>query len=381
MYRLYFTNSYFKPNGFSKERVPLLVKEDMSFEEVPTLWFFYLAIESGRTPSPETWRGYAEAIIDFFNTCYVNEWDWKKVKKEHLFAYRNNMLYAKNAFGRPYSKTTINNYITRVCLFYEWACKNKYIEEMPFEKEAVKVHKNIRDYDLMGHMNKQNISLKNDLIVKVQKRVPHCLTKEEFSKVIKELKERDSLIVKWSVLTGMRRKEVLGLTIKDIPNSQHVTNQIHKMTITITKGDKPRDIYVPQDLIDETNKYITFARRNLARKFNTLGKIDDLWISEKDGTPIGKKSVEKSFREAVQKSGVDCTFHHLRHTYAIRLLSLLTKQSQTSGLNPLKTLQMLLGHSNINTTMIYLESLNVDINEIESSLLDLYKDVLDEKDF
>jgi integrase len=86
--------------------------------------------------------------------------------------------------------------------------------------------------------------------------VPHCLTKEELSRIIKELKERDSLIIKWSILTGMRRKEVLGLTIKDIPNSHQVINQIHKMTINITKGDKPRDIYVPQDLIDETNRIV-----------------------------------------------------------------------------------------------------------------------------
>jgi site-specific recombinase XerD len=170
MYKLYFTNSDFKPNGFSKERVPLLIKEDMSFEEVPTLWFFYLAIESGKTPSSETWRGYAEAIVDFFNTCAANEWDWKDVKKDHLIAYRNNMLYSKNAFGRPYSKTTINNYITRVCLFYEWAYKNKHIEEMPFNKDVVKVHKNIKDQYLMGHMNNHNITLKNDLIVKTQKK-------------------------------------------------------------------------------------------------------------------------------------------------------------------------------------------------------------------
>ena len=97
--------------------------------------------------------------------------------------------------------------------------------------------------------------------------------------------------------------------------------------------------------------------------------------------PISKKTVEASFREAVKKSGVNCTFHHLRHTYAIKMLSVLTKQKQTdnTGLNPLKTLQMLLGHSNISTTMIYLEALSIDINEIEDSLKNYYGDILDEK--
>lgn len=69
----------------------------------------------------------------------------------------------------------------------------------------------------------------------------------------------------------------------------------------------------------------------------------------------------------------------MRHTFAIKMLSVLTKQSQTTGLNPLKTLQMLLGHSNIATTMVYLEALSLDLNEIEGSLLELYGDLLNEK--
>ncbi len=380
MYKLYFTNKEFTPNGISKEKVPLLVKEDMSFEEIPTLWFFDLAINSGRTQSPETWRGYAEAIVDFFNTCEANGWDWRKVKKEHLVAYRNNMLNNNNCFGRPYSKSTINGYITRVCIFYEWCVKKKYIKELPFEKELVKVGKDVTNQYLLGHLHKQT-AFRNELIVRTNKKVPHCLSKQEFNSVIKELGERDSLIVKWSVLTGMRRKEVLALKVKDIPSSNQVTTPIVKMNITITKGNKPRSIFVPQSLIDETNKYIKFTRRTIAQKYDTLKTIDSLWIAERTGLPISKKTVEASFRDAVKNSGVNCTFHHLRHTYAIKMLSVLTKQKQTdnTGLNPLKTLQMLLGHSNISTTMIYLEALSIDINEIEDSLKNYYGDILDEK--
>lgn len=379
MYRLYFSNKNFTPNGIPKEKVPFLVREDMSFEEIPTLWFFDLAINSGRTQSAETWRGYAEALVDFFNTCETNGWNWNEVKKEHLLAYRNNMLHNKNCFNRPYAKSTINNYITRICLFYEWCFNKKYINELPFEKEIVKVHRNIKDSYLMGHLNQQNLTYRNELIVKTHKKLPHCLNNQEFTKIIKSLKERDTLIIKWSILTGMRRKEVLGLKIKNIPSSEQANTPIVRMEITVTKGDKPRAVFIPQSLIDETNSYIKFTRRSIAQKYNTLKTVDDLWISERTGLPIGKKSIEKTFREAVNVSGVDCTFHHLRHTYAIKMLSILTKQSQTTGLNPLKTLQTLLGHSNISTTMVYLESLSIDLVEIENSLLHLYGDILSEK--
>lgn len=379
MYKLYFSNKDFTPNGITKEKVPFLVKEDMSFEEVPTLWFFDLAINSGKTTSPETWRGYAEAILDFFNTCKVNNWSWENIRKEHLIAYRNNMLNSENAFGKPYSKSTINNYITRVCLFYEWAYKKQYIKELPFEKELIKLNKNIKDQYLMGHLNNQNLAYRNDLIVKEHKQIPHCLSNGEFIKIINELKERDTLIVKWSVLTGMRKKEVMALKITDIPKSQESNTPIVQMKINITKGNKPRDIFIPQSLIDETNKYIKFTRRIIAKKHNTLNTVNDLWINERNGLGISKKSIEKTFREAVKKLNINCTFHHLRHTFAIKMLSVLTKQSQTNGLNPLKTLQMLLGHSNIGTTMIYLEALSVDLNEIEGSLLELYGDLLNEE--
>lgn len=61
---------------------------------------------------------------------------------------------------------------------------------------------------------------------------------------------------------------------------------------------------------------------------------------------------------------------------SISFVSTLTKQTQNNGLNPLKTLQMLLGHSNLNTTMIYLESLSIDLNEIEDSLTKFYGDII-----
>lgn len=379
MYKLYFSTKDFKPNGISKEKVPLLIKkETMEFEEIPTLWFFDLAINSGKTPSPETWRGYAEAILDFFNTCETNGWNWKIVTKEHLVAYRNNMLNIKTVFNRPYTKSTINNYLTRVCLFYEWCYKKNYIKKLPFEKEFIKVHKNIKDNFFMGHLNNQNNSIRNELTLKQTHQTPKCLTKDEFNTILSHLAERDILLVKWSVLTGMRKKEVLSLKLKDIPSSQE-NNPIIKINISITKGSKPRDILVPQSLIDETNKYIKFTRRFISKKYNTLNIVNDLWISSRTGLPIGKKTIEKNFRNAVKQSGINCTFHHLRHTYAIKMLSVLTKQTQNNGLNPLKTLQMLLGHSNINTTMIYLEALRVDLNEIEISLKNFYGDLLDEK--
>lgn len=379
MYKLHYTNEDFKPYGKSVEKVPLLLREDdMSFEIAPTKWFFYLALESGNTTSPETWRSYAEAIYDWFQTCSMNNWDWTTITREHLIAYKNNMLTNHSSHNRPYSKNTINGYLKRICLFYEWALKNKYISQLPFQKDEISLRTDIKDSNFLAHLKTKNVIYKNDLVIKTSKKVPHCLTSSELNSFLNNLEERDQLIVKWSVMTGMRRKEVLGLKLSDLPNSFN-SEPIQRIEITITKGSKPRAIFVPLSLLDETNHYIKTTRRMIAKKFNTLNVFEDLWIGKTTGKPITNKALNKNCSEAFKKANINATFHHLRHTYAIKMLSILTKQSQSNGLNPLKTLQTLLGHSNISTTMIYLESLSIDINEIEQSLNTLYGDLLIEK--
>lgn len=381
MYKIYYTSKEFNPHNIPTEKVPLLVKmDDMSFEEIPTRWFFFLATESGNTISSETWRSYADAIYDWFQTCAANHWDWESITREHLISYRNNMLNNKNAHGREYAKNTINGYIKRICFFYEWAYKNKHIETLPFQQGEVSVKVNTKDSNFFAHLDNKNVIYKNDLIVKTSKKIPHCLSTIELKEFLSILDERDSLMVKWAVLTGMRRKEVLGLKLKDIPNSANSNDPIQKIEITITKGGKPRIIFVPISLLDETNRYIKITRRNIARKFNTFNKTDGLWLGKTTGLPITNKALNKNCSEAFKKINIQATFHHLRHTYAIKMLSILTKQSKDStGLNPLKTLQSLLGHSSIATTMIYLQSLNIDLAEIESSLTELYGDILNEE--
>lgn len=89
---------------------------------------------------------------------------------------------------------------------------------------------------------------------------------------------------------------------------------------------------------------------------------------------------EEIFTEASDACGIHCTPHMLRHTFAIYYLSALIKeiigtideyrakgQAQYGQLvlNPLISLQWLLGHSRVETTYIYLNT----IDECESKVL------------
>lgn len=80
------------------------------------------------------------------------------------------------------------------------------------------------------------------------------------------------------------------------------------------------------------------------------------------------------FDRAATAAGVRASFHSLRHTYATTMLAFLQREARSStDLNPLLTLQVLLGHSNISTTSIYLHVLATDLLEIERSIADLYQ--------
>ena len=60
------------------------------------------------------------------------------------------------------------------------------------------------------------------------------------------------------------------------------------------------------------------------------------------------------FTAAAEAAGVTATFHALRHTFAAAMLRFLQREAQTNPeLNPLLTLQVLLGHADIATTQIY----------------------------
>ena len=79
-------------------------------------------------------------------------------------------------------------------------------------------------------------------------------------------------------------------------------------------------------------------------------------------------------RSSMKRAGVAGTFHALRHTFAGAMLVFLQRQTQrVPELNPLLTLQTLLGHADPSTTMIYLRMLATDLTAIENALSGLYE--------
>ena len=79
------------------------------------------------------------------------------------------------------------------------------------------------------------------------------------------------------------------------------------------------------------------------------------------------------FAAACRSAGVTASFHTLRHTFAGVMLRMLQREAERHPeMNPLLTLQVMLGHANLATTSIYLRMVALDLEAIEAAVDGLF---------
>ena len=185
-------------------------------------------------------------------------------------------------------------------------------------------------YKVMG-LDKKGISLPS---LKFPKKLPVVLSKQEVKRLLKTpqlLKHRLVLALLYGC--GLRRFELANIKIQDI--------DFDRKMLHIREGKGRKDRYAPlgNHLARGLKTYME-AERPYVWLFN--GKTNDGRLQQFTGA-----GVRWVVKEAARKSGVKkhVTSHVLRHTYATHLLEM--------GLD-IMTLKDLLGHSDINTTLVYL---------------------------
>jgi len=331
----------------------------------------------GRTRSPATWRTYAEALYDWWQTCEANGWGWDRVGYEEVAAYRNRMLSGTSDLtGRPYARSTINTRLRIIALFYGWCAQRGLIATVPFTSGEVAVGR-ARAPSMLRHLDASGGRQKvNELTVRHTRPLPRALPIGEVRRVMAQMGARDRLIVEWALMTGARRMEIAGLKLAQLPATDCVRSEdepVIPIRLESTKGAKPRQIYPPLALIDRTRAYVHEERAIALRSSRTNSDAESALFLTEDGRPLGACRIGMIFSEACKRAGVAGTFHALRHTFAGAMLAFLQRQTQrVPELNPLLTLQTILGHSDPSTTMIYLRMLATDLTAIENALGDLY---------
>jgi integrase/recombinase XerD len=183
--------------------------------------------------------------------------------------------------------------------------------------------------------------------MKEPKKLPGIFSVEEIEKILSvKMNPKHRLMIELYYGCGLRRSEVISIKIKNV--------SLDRGTICIFgKGMKDRIIRI------KDFKSGTFEPFMIGKKAD-----DYLFESEQTGTKLSKRTPQKVFENACRAANVSkpWNLHRLRHSYATHLLE---------GGTDVTYIQKLLGHSNIKTTMIYLEVTNDSALKIKSPLVNL----------
>lgn len=225
---------------------------------------------------------------------------------------------------------------------------------------------------------------------KKPKRLPVVLTREEVQAVLKQLSGVHLLIVQLIYGGGLRVNECLRLRVKDVDFGQKL------LIIRDAKGRKDRTTTLPDVVVEKLKSHLAEVKAQhhrdlqkghgrvdlpyaLARKYPNANK-DWGWQYVFPSHTLSKKpqsdddtlyrhhlhasSIQKAVKQAVKKAGITkhATPHTFRHSFATHLLE--------SGYD-IRTIQELLGHKDVKTTMIYTHVVNRGAMGVRSPLDEL----------
>jgi integron integrase len=210
---------------------------------------------------------------------------------------------------------------------------------------------------------------------KTPSRLPVVLTRTEVADVLTRMRGTHRLIGDLLYGMGMRIMEALRLRVKDVDFGRR------EILVRNGKGAKDRVTMLPDRLFPVLREHLIEAKRfhrmdlqdgfgaawmpfALARKYPTAANgwawqyvfpADRRSVDSRTGIVrrhhISDQSFQRAMREALRASGIakPATPHTLRHSFATHLLE--------AGYD-IRTVQELLGHSDVSTTMVYTHVLN-----------------------
>lgn len=270
-----------------------------------------------------------DAIEDFLNYCIFEKGLSDRTKE----SYRNDLLVYKDFLKDKGIDDVSKIKSDHIKAFL----KERNNEETTTIAHNLTVIKNFHTYLLKEKLVKDNVS---EFIErpKLRKALPKTLSIEDIDKLLDiELNTpfdyRNKAMLELMYGCGLRVSELVNLEINDI--------DIYNSLIRIMgKGSKERDIPIGEYSIYYLNKYLEVRGSLLKNK-----PCNKLFLNN-HGNGMTRQGFFKNLKQLLKEKGLnpDVSPHTLRHSFATHLIN--------RGAD-LRSIQELLGHSDISTTKIY----------------------------
>ncbi len=300
----------------------LLLESLVSTTSLESLGKGYILNCKAEGKSPKTISGYEMALRNFIWYCCQE--DFPEIQKLTAVHIRHFLWYLASephrwnstcpTAKRQVSSTTVNGYFRALRTFFNWLEREELVIENPF--------KNLKP-------------------PKIDKKVIQALSVAEIDRLFKlcagknPLDVRNKAILSVFLDTGLRISELANLTLEDV----NVDNG--SLLVRQGKGNKQRVVRIGVKAQKALWKYITLYRK---------GNSNSLFLN-RSGETFDVAGIKILIKRLGGKAKVKVHPHKLRHTFAISFL-------RAGG--DVFSLQYLLGHSTLQMTQRYLQSLNAD---------------------
>ena len=185
---------------------------------------------------------------------------------------------------------------------------------------------------------------------KVEKKMPEILTVEEVEMLLEQPDQqtmkglRDSAMLELLYATGMRVSELLHLNVSDV--------NLRLSYVTCHDGNKERVIPIGHVSRDVLDRYLRECRPSFVEDGNEKALFTNV-----AGKPMSRQGFWKVLKGYAGEAGIqrDITPHTLRHSFAVHMLQ--------NGAD-VRSVQVMMGHSDISTTQIYLNMNTIKMRDV-----------------
>ena len=296
-----------------------------------------------------------------------------RTEKTYLYWIRRFIRFHKMRHPRDMAAPEIEEFLTSLAVVNKVsaATQNQALAGVLF------LYRDVLEFDLPW--------LANVVRAKLPQHLPVVLTRQEVRKVMAHLRGTEWLIASLLYGSGMRVTECLQLRVKDLELTRR------EILIRDAKGQKDRVTVLPDALVPHLQDHLARVRvlydadreaklpgvslpYALRRKYPNAATswawqwvfpsrtfCRDPYSGERVRFHLHRQNVQRSMQSAIRAAGIEkpASCHTLRHCFATHLLD--------DGYD-IRTVQELLGHADVKTTMIYTHVLNRGGRGVKSPL-------------